>query len=236
MTQACVMDRTEAAMWPAGRCSMPEGNGCCAGGKRVGLRQRHAQARLQAGHLARLHGLVRAELLPQRLQLAAHPRRLPARGLHRSQRPRLNLRQPARRGSHPFRALACMTVHACVLDWQRAVEQAWTSTQFQGRREGSIARHSALHICLFCHVPYAVQHPVQSRSHRAHCALWAQHRRSSAAARADACASPDLCSQAAFSASACRAASSRALECLCAAFCAASRPSDGDVHTSQGAP
>ena len=80
---------------------MPEGDGCCAGVERVGLRQRHTQARLQAGDLARLHGLVRPELLSQRLQLAAHPGGLPARRLHRSQRPGLDLRQPARSASHP---------------------------------------------------------------------------------------------------------------------------------------
>ena len=43
---------------------MPEGDGCCAGVERERLRQRHAQARLQAGDFARLHGLVRTKLLP----------------------------------------------------------------------------------------------------------------------------------------------------------------------------
>ena len=95
----------------------------------------------------------------------------------------------------------------------------------------TVASHRSLSSATSC---CSAQGP--SEGHRAHCALCAQHRRSSAAARADACASLDLCSQAAFSASACRATSSRALECLCAALCTAHWPSDKDMHTLQGAP
>ena len=96
---------------------MPAGVGTGTEAKRVRLRQRHTQAGLQAGDLARLHGLVRAELLPQRLQLAAYPGRLLARGLHRSQRPRLDLRQPARSASHPSVPWPhdCACMHAGVL-------------------------------------------------------------------------------------------------------------------------
>ncbi len=61
----------------------------------MGLRQGDPQARLQAGHLARLHGLVRPELLPQRLQLSAHPARLCPRALYGRQSLRLHSRQPA---------------------------------------------------------------------------------------------------------------------------------------------
>ena len=58
----------------------------------MGLRQGHAQACLEAGHLARLHGLVGPELLPQGAQL---PGSFSTRPLYCCQRPRLHTRQPA---------------------------------------------------------------------------------------------------------------------------------------------
>ena len=58
----------------------------------MGVDQGDPQARLQAGHLARLHGLVRPELLPKGLQFSAHPARICPGVLDGRQGPRLQSR------------------------------------------------------------------------------------------------------------------------------------------------
>jgi len=77
------------------KASAPPGRRVCAWGGGMGLRQGNPQASLQASHFACLHGLVCPELLPQGLQLSAHPGRLLARTLYGRQSSRLHTRQPA---------------------------------------------------------------------------------------------------------------------------------------------